>query len=110
VLHTVSFYSNRRGGHLLSSLWAFEGVTCGGGGKGEHQAVTRALGADGIPGATTATLRSGSRRKALQGRWALPVGASERRRPLRTMEGAPGATTGACLEQAPPHSSHVTSP
>ena len=23
VLHTVSFYSNRRGGHLLSSLWAF---------------------------------------------------------------------------------------
>ena len=25
-------------------------------------------------------------------------------------QAAPGATTGACLEQAPPHSSHVTSP
>ena len=40
------------------------------GSKGRQRAVTRALWADWIPGATTAALRSGRVRKALQGRWA----------------------------------------
>jgi hypothetical protein len=80
VLHTVSFYSNRRGGHLCR-LFGRLGVTCSRGGKGGQRAVTRALGADGIPGATTAPLRSGSRAKGVAGALGLtlPVGVSSSR-------------------------------
>ena len=45
VFHAVTFYDDRRGGHLLSSLWAFGGVTCGRGGKvGATSRYTRAVG------------------------------------------------------------------
>ena len=79
----------------MSSLWAFGGVTCGGGGKGEHQAVTRALGLTWNPGATTAALRSGSRAKGVTGGVGLDVTSwgfepelkIKRRWPLSTIEG-----------------------
>ena len=73
VLHTEALDGYRRGGHLLSSLGALGGVTGGGGGKGEHQAVTRALGLTWNPGATTAALRSGSRAKGVTGGVGLDV-------------------------------------
>ena len=101
MFNTKALDGNRRGGHLLSSLWAFGGVTCGRGGKGGQRAVTRALGLTWIPGATTAALRSGSRAKGVTGGVGLDVTSwgfeleikIKRRWPLRTMEGAPGATS-----------------
>ena len=82
-----------RGGHLLSfslGVW----------GSPAQRAVTRALWADWIPGATTAPSGVGRVRNALQGRWADVTSRDfeleikiKRRRPLRTMERAPGATS-----------------
>ena len=101
MFNTKALDGNRRGGHLLSSLWAFGGVTCGRGGKGGQRAVTRALGLTWIPGATTAALRSGSRAKGVTGGVGLHVTSRDfeleiktgHRWALRITEGAPGATS-----------------